>query len=51
MIAANYSLAKPKKRQINRKALADYFGFDDTDKPVFTVVSRLTWQKGHRRAH
>jgi starch synthase len=46
MIAANYSLAKPKKRQINRKALADYFGFDDTDKPVFTVVSRLTWQKG-----
>ena len=46
MIAANYSLAKPKKRQHNRKALAEYFGFDDTDKPVFTVVSRLTWQKG-----
>ncbi|MCZ4291898.1 glycogen synthase GlgA [Hoeflea alexandrii] len=46
MIAANYSLAKPKKRQVNRKALADYFGFGDTGKPVFTVVSRLTWQKG-----
>lgn len=45
-IAANYSLAKPKKRQTNRKALADYFKFEDTDKPVFTVVSRLTWQKG-----
>jgi len=46
MIAANYSLSKPKKRQVNRKALADYFKFEDTDKPVFTVVSRLTWQKG-----
>lgn len=46
IIAANYSLAKPKKRQTNRKALADYFKFPDTDKPVFTVVSRLTWQKG-----
>ncbi|WP_417435574.1 glycogen synthase GlgA [Hoeflea sp.] len=46
MIAANYSLAKPKKRQHNRKALAEHFGFGDTDRPVFTVVSRLTWQKG-----
>ncbi|MDF1607866.1 glycogen synthase GlgA [Hoeflea sp. YIM 152468] len=46
MIAANYSLSKPKKRQTNRKALAEYFGFRDTDGPVFTVVSRLTWQKG-----
>jgi len=46
IIAANYSLAKPKKRQTNRKALADYFKFEDTAKPVFTVVSRLTWQKG-----
>lgn len=46
IIAANYSLAKPKKRQTNRKALGDYFKFEDTDKPVFTVVSRLTWQKG-----
>lgn len=46
IIATNYSLAKPKKRQTNRKALADYFKFPDTDKPVFTVVSRLTWQKG-----
>lgn len=45
-IAANYSLSKNKKRQTNRKALADYFKFPDTGKPVFTVVSRLTWQKG-----
>jgi starch synthase len=46
IIAANYSLSKPKKRQANRNALAEYFHFEDTDKPVFTVVSRLTWQKG-----
>lgn len=46
MVAANYSFQKPKKRQANRTALAEYFGFEDTSKPVFTVVSRLTWQKG-----
>lgn len=46
MIAANYGLSKTKKRQDNRKALAENFGFHDTDGPVFTVVSRLTWQKG-----
>ena len=46
LIAANYSHSKMKKRQANRKALAEYFGFGDTDGPVFTVVSRLTWQKG-----
>ena len=46
MIAGNYSHSKLKKRQINREALAERFGFTDTDGPVFTVVSRLTWQKG-----
>lgn len=46
MIASNFSQSKLKKRQANRKALAQYFGFADTDGPVFTVVSRLTWQKG-----
>jgi len=46
MIAANFAPAKMKKRQTNRKALAEYFGFGNTDGPVFTVVSRLTWQKG-----
>ena len=46
LIAGNYSLSKLKKRQVNRRALADRFGFADTEGPVFTVVSRLTWQKG-----
>tara|TARA_R110002020_G_scaffold316361_6_gene531485 strand:- start:7577 stop:9028 length:1452 start_codon:yes stop_codon:yes gene_type:complete len=46
MIAANYTHSKLKKRQPNREALAERFGFADTDGPVFTVVSRLTWQKG-----
>ena len=46
LIAANYTHSKLKKRQANRKALAERFGFTDTDGPVFTVVSRLTWQKG-----
>ena len=46
LIAGNYTLSKLKKRQVNRRALAERFGFADTDGPVFTVVSRLTWQKG-----
>ncbi|AKH99072.1 glycogen/starch synthase, ADP-glucose type [Hoeflea sp. IMCC20628] len=46
MIPANFSRSKLKKRQANRKALADRFGLAGTDGPVFTVVSRLTWQKG-----
>jgi len=46
LIPANFSHSKLKKRQHNRKALADQFNLADTDGPVFTVVSRLTWQKG-----
>jgi starch synthase len=46
MIEANYSDGKLKKRQPNRKALAERFGLSDSSGPIFTVVSRLTWQKG-----
>lgn len=46
LIPANYTAAKLKKRQANRQALAERFGFADTNGPVFTVISRLTWQKG-----
>jgi starch synthase len=46
LITANFSHSKLKKRQQNRKALADRFNLVNTDGPVFTVVSRLTWQKG-----
>ncbi|WP_394687969.1 glycogen synthase GlgA [Hoeflea sp.] len=46
MIEANYSEGKLKKRQPNRRALAARFGLTEQDGPIFTVVSRLTWQKG-----
>ena len=46
LVSSNYTQSKLKKRQANRKALAERFGFADTDGPVFTVISRLTWQKG-----
>ncbi len=45
-IAANYSASSLKKREVNRKALSEHFGFDEAPGPIFCVVSRLTWQKG-----
>lgn len=45
-IAANYGPTTLKKREINRKALSERFGFDNAPGPIFCVVSRLTWQKG-----
>jgi starch synthase len=47
MIAANYSLGKLKKRQIKPQGAGCRFRFGLTPtSPIFTVVSRLTWQKG-----
>lgn len=34
------------KRHANREALVEEFGLDDDGGPIFSVVSRLTWQKG-----
>jgi starch synthase len=34
------------QRSVNRAALVKRFGLDDTPGPLFSVVSRLTWQKG-----
>jgi starch synthase len=45
-IAANYGPTTLRKREINRKALSEHFGFDNAPGPIFCVVSRLTWQKG-----
>ena len=45
-IAANYGPTTLKKREINRKALSEHFGFDNAPGPIFCVVSRLTWQTG-----
>lgn len=46
-IPANYSAANRTARKKNRAALIERFELDrDLSGPVFTVVSRLTWQKG-----
>ncbi|MFC3441690.1 glycogen synthase GlgA [Sphingobium rhizovicinum] len=34
------------ERAVNRRALERRFGLDQDDAPIFTIVSRLTWQKG-----
>jgi starch synthase len=34
------------QRTTNRAAIAERFGIDHTPGPLFSVVSRLTWQKG-----
>lgn len=45
-LAANYAAANTKRRVINKLALAERFGIDADDGPLFGLVSRLTWQKG-----
>src|SRR5690606_20222309 len=34
------------RRAANRAALCERFGIENTPGPLFSVVSRLTWQKG-----
>ncbi len=46
LIATPYASGALKKRQANRAALTTRFGLDDDDGPIFSIVSRLTWQKG-----
>ncbi len=45
-IAATYSHHKLGKRVANKRAVEKEFGLEKGDGPLFTVVSRLTWQKG-----
>src|SRR5690606_17483064 len=45
-LVARYNSATLNLRTQNRRALEARFGLDDTDGPLFGVVSRLTWQKG-----
>ncbi|MWV28638.1 glycogen synthase GlgA [Aurantiacibacter rhizosphaerae] len=45
-IPANYSHRTLAKRKTNKRALEKAFGLEESDGPLFTVVSRLTWQKG-----
>lgn len=45
-LPASYTAKSLSKRTRNRTALARAFGLDSGPGPLFTVVSRLTWQKG-----
>ncbi len=46
-LAENYTARSPKKRRLNRAAVAEKFGLEVTkETPIFCVVSRLTRQKG-----
>ncbi|HVW73636.1 MAG TPA: glycogen synthase GlgA [Rhizomicrobium sp.] len=45
-LAARYAPDDLEKRQINKKTIETGFGLAPGDGPLFTVISRLTWQKG-----
>lgn len=45
-IAAPYSHRTLGKRTANKRAVEREFGLDKDEAPLFTVISRLTWQKG-----
>jgi len=45
-LAARYDAHDLEKRQINKKAIETGFGLAPGDGPLFTLISRLTWQKG-----
>ena len=45
-LPARYTARTLAKRTANTRAVEKMFGLEAGDGPVFTVVSRLTWQKG-----
>lgn len=45
-LPSRYGHRSTEDRADNRRALEQRFGLDDTPGPLFSVVSRLTWQKG-----
>lgn len=45
-IAERYSRRTLAKRVVNKWAVEEEFGLEPGKGPIFTVVSRLTWQKG-----
>jgi starch synthase len=46
LIPARYTARTLPKRSANRRAIESAFALDHDDHPLFTVISRLTWQKG-----
>jgi starch synthase len=45
-LAARYEPQDLEKRRINKKTIETGFGLAPGEGPLFTVISRLTWQKG-----
>jgi starch synthase len=45
-LPARFTADDPPARLANRRALEERFGLHADDAPLFSVVSRLTWQKG-----
>jgi len=46
LLAARYDVDTLDQRATNRAAIEQAFGLTPGEGPIFTVVSRLTWQKG-----
>lgn len=45
-LAARYNARALDQRQLNKRAVEQAFGLKPGGGPIFTVISRLTWQKG-----
>ncbi|OWK32877.1 glycogen synthase GlgA [Sphingomonas mucosissima] len=45
-LPSRYTLKTVARRPKNKRALEREFGLEPGDGPIFTVISRLTWQKG-----
>lgn len=46
LLATNYGSRSLQRRAANKRALEREFALEPGDGPLFTVISRLTWQKG-----
>lgn len=45
-LSAGFSQRRLKGRRVNREAVEERYGLDADERPIFCVISRLTWQKG-----
>jgi len=45
-LPVNYTVRSLSRRMTNKRAIESKFGLNRDDGPLFTVISRLTWQKG-----
>ncbi len=45
-LAETFTAGTIQNRHANKRALQEAFGLEPSDGPLFSVVSRLTWQKG-----